>query len=57
MNSIRPLNLELDHWDWLTDHESQLKEHESSSQDLVSVLDIISCTNTINDVEEDIYNV
>lgn len=52
-----PLNFESDHWDWLTDHESQLKEHESSSQDLVSVLDIISCTNTINDVEEDIYNV
>ena len=57
MNSIRPLNFESEHWDWLVNHESQLVEHESSSQDLVSVLDIISCTNTINDVEEDIYNV
>jgi hypothetical protein len=49
MNSIRPLNFESEHWDWLVNHESQLVEHESSSQDFFAVLDNISAANDINE--------
>ena len=47
-----PLNFELDHWDWLVDHESQLRDHESCTENLFSVLDTISCTNVISTIEE-----
>ena len=32
MNKI--LNLKHDHWDWLTNHEHQLMDHESQDVDL-----------------------
>ena len=32
MNKI--LNLKHEHWDWLTDHEHQLMNHESQDVDL-----------------------
>lgn len=34
MNKI--LNLKHEHWDWLTDHEYQLMNHESQDVDLES---------------------
>ena len=53
MSSYRiPLNFESEHWDWLTDHESQIVKHESSSQDFFAVLDNISSANDINETLE-----
>ncbi len=31
---IKILNLKHEHWDWLTDHEHQLMNHESQDVDL-----------------------
>ncbi len=47
-----PLNFESEHWDWLVNHESQIVDHESSSQDFFAVLDNISSANDINETLE-----
>jgi hypothetical protein len=57
MNSYRiPLNFESEHWDWLTNHESQIVEHDSHDVDLLTVLDSISTTNDINETLEGTSN-
>lgn len=41
------LNLNIAHWDWLTNHEQQISDHESLDVDLDSTLDDISAANEL----------
>lgn len=41
------LNLNRAHWDWLTDHEHQMADHESLDVDLDATLDDISLANEL----------
>lgn len=46
-NPYRYLNLNTAHWDWLTDHEHLMSDHESRDVDLEATLDDISLANEL----------